>query len=109
MNKFPNIFKKLDKDNSTKVIILEGSGNGFSAGHNLKEVKGLKKRSKVTNIFKFIQQSRQEASKIVWPNRRETITTTVMVFIMVAILATFFFITDSIISFLLRVILSLSF
>ena len=63
----------------------------------------------VTNIFKFIQQSRQEASKIVWPNRRETITTTVMVFIMVAILSTFFLITDSIISFLLRIILSISF
>ena len=61
----------------------------------------------VANIFKFIQQSRQEASKIVWPTRRETITTTAMVFIMVAILATFFFITDSIISFVLRVILSL--
>ena len=46
-----NIFQKLDKDNSTKVIILEGSGNGFSAGHNLKEVKGLKKRSKYLNLF----------------------------------------------------------
>ena len=68
-----------------------------------------KKSSSVTNIFKFIQQSRQEASKIVWPNRRETITTTVMVFIMVAILSTFFLITDSIISFLLRIILSISF
>ncbi len=67
------------------------------------------RESPVTNIFKFIQQSRQEASKIVWPNRRETITTTVMVFIMVAILSTFFLITDSIISFLLRIVLSISF
>ena len=68
-----------------------------------------RKSISVTNIFKFIQQSRQEASKIVWPNRRETITTTVMVFIMVAILSTFFLITDSIISFLLRILLSISF
>ena len=30
-------FKKLDKDSSTKVIILEGAGKGFSAGHNLKD------------------------------------------------------------------------
>ena len=67
------------------------------------------KRLKLINIFKFIQQSRQEASKIVWPTRRETMTTTIMVFIMVAILATFFLITDSIISFLLRIILSLNF
>ena len=67
------------------------------------------KEIKVTSIFKFIQQSRQEASKIVWPTRRETLTTTVMVFVMVSILATFFLIIDSIISFLLRIVLSLSF
>ena len=46
-----NTFKKLDKDDSTKVIILEGAGKGFSAGHNLKEVRGLKKRSKYLKLF----------------------------------------------------------
>ena len=46
-----NTFKKLDKDNSTKVIVLEGAGKGFSAGHNLKEVRGLKKRSKYLKLF----------------------------------------------------------
>ena len=46
-----NTFQKLDKDNSTKIIILEGAGKGFSAGHNLKEVKGLKKRSKYLKLF----------------------------------------------------------
>ena len=46
-----NTFKKLDKDISTKVIILEGAGKGFSAGHNLKEVRGLKKRSKYLKLF----------------------------------------------------------
>ena len=46
-----NTFKKLDKDNSTKVIILEGMGKGFSAGHNLKEVRSLKKRSKYLKLF----------------------------------------------------------
>ena len=35
--------KKLDADKKVKVIILDGAGKGFSAGHNLKEVKGLKK------------------------------------------------------------------
>ena len=44
-------FKKLDKENSTKVIILEGSGKGFSAGHNLKEVKLQKTKCKITNIY----------------------------------------------------------
>ena len=46
-----NTFQKLDKDNSTKIIILEGAGKGFSAGHNLKEVKGLKKRPKYLKLF----------------------------------------------------------
>ena len=46
-----NTFKKLDKDNTTKVIILDGAGKGFSAGHNLKEVKSLKKRSKYLKLF----------------------------------------------------------
>jgi len=40
------VFKKLDNDNKTKVIILEGAGKGFSAGHNLKEVKNLKLKNK---------------------------------------------------------------
>ena len=46
-----NTFKKLDKDNNTKVIILEGAGKGFSAGHNLKEVRSLKVRSKYLKLF----------------------------------------------------------
>ena len=44
-------FKKLDKDKNTKVIILEGAGNGFSAGHNLKEVRGHKNRSNHQRLF----------------------------------------------------------
>ena len=51
LNNLIKAFKKLDKDNSTKVIILEGAGKGFSAGHNLKEVRSLKKRSKYLKLF----------------------------------------------------------
>ena len=43
--------KKLDTDKKVKVIILEGAGKGFSAGHNLKEVRGLKKRNKYLKLF----------------------------------------------------------
>ena len=46
-----NIFKKLNNDNNTKVIIIEGSGKGFSAGHNLKEVSRLQKREKYQKLF----------------------------------------------------------
>ena len=44
-------FKKLDDDKKIKVIIIEGSGKGFSAGHNLKEVNELKKRAKYQKLF----------------------------------------------------------
>ncbi|NMN66888.1 enoyl-CoA hydratase/carnithine racemase [Candidatus Pelagibacter ubique] len=44
-------FKKLDSDKNTKVIIIEGSGKGFSAGHNLKEVDELKKKAKYQKLF----------------------------------------------------------
>ena len=43
--------KKLDRNNNTKVIIIEGAGKGFSAGHNLKEVKSLKKKEKYQKLF----------------------------------------------------------
>ena len=46
-----NVFKKLDKDKKMKVIILEGAGKGFSAGHNLKEVKDLKKKERYQKLF----------------------------------------------------------
>ena len=51
LNDLIKIFKQLDKDNKIKVIILEGAGKGFSAGHNLKEVKGLKKKDKYQKLF----------------------------------------------------------
>lgn len=63
----------------------------------------------MVNPFQFIQQVRSEAAKIVWPTRRETITTTVMVFMMATLFAIFFFFADQIISLLLQLILSLSF
>ena len=36
LNILINIFRRLENDNKTRVIILSGNGKGFSAGHNLK-------------------------------------------------------------------------
>ena len=47
--------KKLDHDNKTKVIIIEGAGKGFSAGHNLKEVKSLKKKRNIKSYLIYVQ------------------------------------------------------
>ena len=51
INELIKVLKKLDKDTNTKVIILEGAGKGFSAGHNLKEVRGYKNRSNHLKLF----------------------------------------------------------
>ena len=61
-----------------------------------------------TNPLQFMQQVRAEVSKVVWPSRRETTITTVMVFVMATIFAMFFFGIDQIIQMLLRIILSLA-
>jgi enoyl-CoA hydratase/carnithine racemase len=45
--------KNLNNDINTKVIIIEGAGNGFCGGHNLKEIRGLKKRNKYKELFKL--------------------------------------------------------
>ena len=44
-------FKNFDDDEKTKVIIIEGSGKGFSAGHNLKEIKSLKGKPDYKKLF----------------------------------------------------------
>ena len=43
--------KQLDADKKTKVINIEGAGKGFSAGHNLKEVRSLKNKDKYQKLF----------------------------------------------------------
>ena len=52
------------------------------------------KKKKKTNPFEFIQQVRNEGSKVTWTSRNETMVSTVMVLIMVAIMAVFFFVVD---------------
>ena len=51
LNDLIKVFKRLDNNNDVKAIIIEGAGKGFSAGHNLKEVSGLKKREKYQKLF----------------------------------------------------------
>lgn len=61
-----------------------------------------------TNPFQFAQQVRAEVSKVVWPTRRETGVTTVMVMVMAAVFAVFFFLVDLLIRFGLETILRIA-
>lgn len=58
-----------------------------------------------TNPITFLQQVRSEASKVTWPTRRETMISTVMVFIMVFFAALFFFAADQLMGWLIGLIL----
>ena len=48
----------------------------------------------MTNPLQFLQQTRAEVAKVVWPTRREVMLTTLMVFILSAVAATFFSLVD---------------
>lgn len=50
---------------------------------------------------------RQEVSKVTWPSRKETITSTIMVIIMVVFMALFFLMVDQVLSIGIRVLLGL--
>lgn len=60
-----------------------------------------------TGAFEFIQQVREEASKVTWPTGKETWITTVMVFIMVLLAAVFFFVVDQILNLGVRFLLGI--
>jgi preprotein translocase subunit SecE len=59
-----------------------------------------------TNPVQFMQQVRAEVAKVSWPTRREVMLTTVMVFIMAALTATFFSLVDIAIRYGLTAIVS---
>ena len=57
--------------------------------------------------FKFLQEVRSETAKVTWPTRRETMITTVMVFVMVALASIFFFFADQVIRYLVTFVLGI--
>ncbi len=59
-----------------------------------------------TSPAQFLQQVRTEVAKVVWPTRREVVLTTIMVFIMAALTATFFSLVDILIRFGLNGVLN---
>ena len=60
-----------------------------------------------TSPGEFVRQVRQETRKVTWPTRRETMITTVMVFILTAILSVFFLGVDWVLASIVQLLLSL--
>ena len=60
-----------------------------------------------TSATEFVQQVRQELSRVSWPTRKETLVTTAMVFAMSVLAAVFFFVVDWVLSLGVRLIFGL--
>lgn len=61
-----------------------------------------------TGPGEYVRQVRSELAKVTWPSRKETIVSTIAVFIMVALAAMFLFVADQIIAFLIQLILDMA-
>ena len=59
------------------------------------------------NPVEFLRQVKTETAKVVWPSRKETISTGIMVVIMTSALAIFFFGVDSAFHALVKALLGL--
>ena len=59
------------------------------------------------NPIEFIQEVRSETEKVTWPSRKETMVTTIMVFVLVVMAALFFLAADQILSWLVSLALGL--
>ena len=60
-----------------------------------------------TSPAEFFNQVRNEARKVVWPTRKETITTAIMVLIMTLLLALFFLAVDGALAATVRFLIGL--
>ena len=60
------------------------------------------------NPMKFIQEVKQEAFKVSWPTRKETLQGTLMVLAMAILASLFFLLLDQILRFLLELLLNMS-
>lgn len=58
-------------------------------------------------VVQFAQQVKQEARKVTWPTRKETVTTTIVVLIMVFIMSMILLFADMIISHSIEFILGM--
>ena len=60
-----------------------------------------------TTPIEYFRQVKSEMKKVTWPTKQETISSTVAVFIMVMIAALFLFTADQVLSYLVRLVLSI--
>ncbi len=61
------------------------------------------------NPLKFLQEVKQEAFRVTWPTKKDTVTGSLMVFVLASLAAVFFLLLDQILKFFLDLILTMNF
>ena len=61
-------------------------------------------RRRASEFFAFAQEAWQEAGKVSWPTRKETIQTTAVVFAFVVIMALFLFAVDTTLAWIVKLL-----
>ncbi len=61
------------------------------------------------NPLRFLQEVKQEAFKVTWPTKKDTVTGSLMVFALASLAAVFFLLLDQILKFFLDLILTINF
>jgi preprotein translocase subunit SecE len=60
------------------------------------------------NPLRFLQEVKQEAFKVTWPTKKDTMTGSLMVFVLASLAAVFFLLLDQILKFFLNLILTIN-
>ena len=67
------------------------------------------KKKIMINPLKFFQEVKQEAFRVTWPTKKDTVTGALMVFVLASLAAVFFLFLDQILKFLLNLVLNINF
>ncbi len=59
------------------------------------------------NPIQYMREVKRETSKVTWPTRKETLVTTLMVFVMAVIMSIFFLLVDQGLALVIKTILGL--
>ena len=78
-------------------------------GGSIPSAPAKKKKYKMINPLKFIQNVKQEAFRVTWPGSKDVLMGSLMVFVLASIAAVFFLLLDQIYKFLLDLILTINF
>ncbi len=90
--------------NNKVTACQPGSSNALEGGPLAIERDAM---STKTGVVEFFRQVRQEVAKVTWPTRKETMVTTAMVFVMIFVMALFFFVVDQVLNVGVRFVLNL--